>query len=108
MKFLCERCKCEFDAPRLETIYDDDFGMAQYRTQEIVQLCPECGSHEIIVGEECRFCGRLQDPIYLNDGACDECTERMEERLASCARDAFDPTEWEWIKWRFDLHEPTE
>ena len=40
MKFLCERCKCEFDTPRLETIYDDDFGMAQYRTQEIVQLCP--------------------------------------------------------------------
>ena len=97
MNYLCERCKTEFD--EVGYIIGGDY-------DERLPVCPSCGSSEYVEAEECAFCGKLCNPIFLYDGVCDDCAEEMDDSIARVLRDSFTNKEWEWIKWRYDLHEP--
>lgn len=81
--FICKDCGAVFEEP--DVTYDDPSpsGVALPSGAYEYEFCPECGSDDIEVADECASCGEY----IIGKTLCDDCKSWLVDRLVKLRED---------------------
>lgn len=81
--WFCNECDCEFDEPRETSDFHAELAGMGGDCSEPMYVCPNCGSDDIELMEECDLCHEpARETIWFGDfEVCDDCRCRIEGKL---------------------------
>lgn len=75
--YKCEDCEALFETP-IEKRYinrsGEELDPPTYR-------CPHCKSEFFYAAEQCEICEEYKDHCTVDDGVCEDCLEKIEEKI---------------------------
>lgn len=97
---ICEDCGAVFeDSAVIERRHINRVGE---ENEPPDYLCPNCHSGETASAEKCNICGEWHGYYEVYDGVCNECAEKLEEKIKDIVYRNFSVYEVDAIKAKYE------